>query len=37
LRARGKKLLYDGANMQFTNNADANRYLTREYRAGWSL
>jgi hypothetical protein len=37
LRARGKKLLYDGANMRFTNNDDVNRFLTREYRAGWSL
>jgi predicted dehydrogenase len=38
LRAgQGKKLLYDAPNMRFTNDADANQYLTREYRAGWSL
>jgi predicted dehydrogenase len=38
LRAgQGVKLKYDGAAMRFTNNADANQFLTREYRAGWSL
>ena len=38
LRAgQGVKLQYDGANMRFANNADANQYLAREYRAGWSL
>ena len=34
---QGVKLNYDGANMRVTNNAEANQYLTREYRAGWSL
>ena len=38
LRAgQGRKILYDGARMQVTNLPDANQYLTREYRAGWSL
>ena len=38
LRAgQGKKVLYDGAAMQFTNAPDANQYLTREYRTGWAL
>jgi len=38
LRAgQGKKILYDGANMRITNDADANQYLRREYRPGWSL
>ena len=38
LRAgQGKKVLYDGANMQFTNAPDANQYLTREYRTGWAI
>jgi hypothetical protein len=38
LRAgQGKKVLYDGANMRFTNAPDANQYLTREYRKGWEL
>jgi hypothetical protein len=34
LRA-GKKIEYDGANMQVTNVAGANDYLKREYRQGW--
>jgi predicted dehydrogenase len=38
LRAgQGVLLKYDGAAMRFTNNADANQFLTREYRAGWAL
>jgi hypothetical protein len=36
LRA-GKKVEYDSANMKITNEADANKYLTREYRQGWEL
>jgi hypothetical protein len=36
LRA-GTKLHYDGATMQVTNDSDANQYLTREYRQGWTL
>ena len=36
LRAgQGKKLLYDGERGAFTTRADANQYLTRDYRAGW--
>jgi hypothetical protein len=34
---QGRKILYDGANMQVTNIADANQYLTRDYRAGWAV
>ncbi|HOX59154.1 MAG TPA: Gfo/Idh/MocA family oxidoreductase [Candidatus Paceibacterota bacterium] len=30
-------LLWDGANLRFTNLEDANLFLRREYRAGWSL
>ncbi len=38
LRAgQGRKILYDGANMQITNAPDANQYLTRVYRKGWEL
>jgi hypothetical protein len=38
LRAgQGRKLYYDSENMQFANAADANKYLTREYRKGWEL
>ena len=33
----GRKLLYDGATMRFTNAPEANQYLTRVYRAGWEL
>jgi hypothetical protein len=38
LRAgQGRKLLYDAANMKFTNAPDADQYLTRAYRSGWAL
>jgi hypothetical protein len=30
-------LKYDGQKMSFTNVPEANQYLSREYRAGWSL
>ncbi len=33
----GKKLEYDVASMSFTNAPEANKYLTKEYRAGWEL
>ena len=32
-----KRLLWDGENMQVTNDLDANSYVKREYREGWSL
>jgi len=32
-----KRLLWDSANMRFTNSDEANKYLRREYRKGWSL
>lgn len=31
----GQKLRYDGESRKITNVAEANRYLTREYREGW--
>ncbi len=34
LRA-GKKVLFDSENMKITNAAEANKYLVRQYRAGW--
>ncbi len=34
---QGKKIVYDGATGQVTNIADANQFLHREYRKGWSL
>ena len=38
LRAgQGKKIIYDGNAGQITNLADANQYLTREYRQGWAI
>jgi len=33
----GEKISYDGANMKITNSKDANDFLKREYRRGWSL
>ena len=35
LRA-GKKISYDAANMRVTNVPEANEYLRRAYRQGWS-
>jgi predicted dehydrogenase len=34
---QGRKIVYDGENMRVTNIPEANQYLTREYRAGWSV
>jgi predicted dehydrogenase len=31
------KLLWDGENMKITNYDDANQFVKREYRSGWSL
>ena len=31
------KLLWDSAALKFTNLEDANKFVRREYRAGWSL
>jgi hypothetical protein len=33
----GRKLLYDGATRRITNVAEANQYLSRNYRKGWEL
>jgi hypothetical protein len=35
LRLGGRRLLWDGTKV--TNVAEANKYLTRDYRAGWEL
>lgn len=32
-----KKLLWDGINMRITNFEEANQFVKREYREGWSL
>jgi hypothetical protein len=34
---QGKRIYYDGEKGQITNLSDANQYLSREYRKGWSL
>jgi len=34
---QSKKIYYDGEKGVITNNNDANQYLQREYRKGWSL
>jgi hypothetical protein len=33
----GTKLYWDGENMKFTNVPEANEYLHRQYREGWTL
>lgn len=33
----GQKLLWDGPNFKVTNMPEAEAYMRREYRAGWSL
>jgi hypothetical protein len=32
-----RRLLWNGELMEVTNDAEANRYVRREYRKGWSL
>jgi predicted dehydrogenase len=32
-----KKLLWDAASLKFTNSDEANQFVRREYREGWSL
>jgi hypothetical protein len=32
-----KKLLWDAANMKITNFDDANQFVKRNYRQGWTL
>jgi len=34
---QGRKIVYDADAMRVTNVPEANQYLQREYRAGWSL
>jgi hypothetical protein len=33
----GKKLEYDAATGKVTNSSEANDYLKRQYRGGWTL
>jgi predicted dehydrogenase len=37
IRARGQKLEWDGPGLRVTNVPEANAFLRREYRGGWSL
>jgi predicted dehydrogenase len=37
IRAQGKKLDWDGPNLKITNAREANEFLRRQYRSGWSL
>jgi hypothetical protein len=32
-----KRLLWDAKNMKITNFEEANKFVKREYREGWSL
>jgi hypothetical protein len=34
---KGLRLAYDGPNMQITNLPEANEYMQRKYREGWTL
>ena len=33
----GSRVDYDSSTIQITNNTDANRFLTRDYRPGWAI
>jgi hypothetical protein len=33
----GEKLDWDGPNLKFTNSPQANNYIRRQYRRGWTL
>ncbi|MBW7905777.1 MAG: Gfo/Idh/MocA family oxidoreductase [Phycisphaerae bacterium] len=33
----GRRLVWDGANMKFTNCPEANAFVTKEYRSGWRV
>ncbi len=37
VRFAGKKLEWDAAKLRFTNNADATKLVSKEYRKGWEL
>ncbi len=37
VRFPNKRLLWDGENMQVTNDEEANAYVHHEYREGWTL
>ena len=37
IRYPNRKLLWDGDKMEVTNDKDANTYVRRQYRQGWTL
>ena len=37
VRFPNRRLLWDGAKMEITNNKEANAYVAPKYRQGWSL
>ena len=37
VRFPNRKLMWDGEKMEVTNDANANAYVRRQYRPGWSL
>ena len=37
LRLGGRRLLWDSQSAKITNQPEANKYLTRDYREGWEL
>lgn len=37
VRNPNQRLLWDGPNLKITNDADADAYIRRNFRAGWSL
>ena len=37
VRFPDRELLWDGENMEVTNDKDANAYVRRQYRDGWHL
>jgi hypothetical protein len=36
-RFPGETLAFDGKALRFTNKPEANQYLTRTYRSGWTI
>ena len=37
VRFPNRRLLWDGEKMEVTNDAEANAYVRRQYRQGWTL
>jgi len=37
VRLTGQELIWDGPTLRFTNSTEANRFVDKEYRAGWRV